>query len=73
VSTQRLAATEFETLDARAEAAVLLVEIAAADPDYFIPHVDLTQIPEYRLMSSAISSERSLTGSPAFQPLGRLP
>jgi enoyl-CoA hydratase/carnithine racemase len=94
VNTRGLAATEFQTLNVRADAAVLFVEIAAppmnllgpdlvrdlvslireaeaedevrvlvfssADPDYFIPHVDLTQVPEYRAEAAKLVGEPSI-------------
>jgi enoyl-CoA hydratase/carnithine racemase len=94
VSTQWAPATELQTLNVRADAAVLFVEIAvppmnllgpelvrdlvslirdaeadeavrvlvfsSADPDYFIAHVDLIQVPEYRAEAAKLVGEPSI-------------
>jgi enoyl-CoA hydratase/carnithine racemase len=45
---------------AEADVSVKVVVFKSADPDYFIPHVDLTQIAEYRAEAAALTGEASI-------------
>jgi enoyl-CoA hydratase/carnithine racemase len=45
---------------AEAEDAVKVVVFKSADPDYFISHVDLTRISEYRAEAAALTGEPSI-------------
>jgi enoyl-CoA hydratase/carnithine racemase len=62
---------EFTTLKTRTEDAVLFAEIDSppinligtalvTDPDFFIPHVDVTKIAEYREAAAKLSGEASI-------------
>jgi enoyl-CoA hydratase/carnithine racemase len=46
--------------DAEAEDAVQVVVFRSADPDYFISHVDVTRIAEYRDAAASLTGESSL-------------
>ena len=48
----------FETLKVSKEGAVLFAE--SADPDYFISHVDVTRIKEYRAEALKLTGEASI-------------
>ena len=45
---------------AEADDAFRVLVFTSADPDYFIPHVDLTQIDEYRAEAAKLTGEASL-------------
>jgi enoyl-CoA hydratase/carnithine racemase len=45
---------------AEADEDVRVLVFSSADPDYFIPHVDLTQVPEYRAEAAKLVGEPSL-------------
>jgi enoyl-CoA hydratase/carnithine racemase len=45
---------------AEADAGVRLLVFRSADPDYFISHVDLTRIPEYRAEAAKLTGEPSI-------------
>ena len=45
---------------AEADDAVQVLVFRSADPDYFISHVDLTQIPEYRAEAAKLTGEASI-------------
>jgi enoyl-CoA hydratase/carnithine racemase len=45
---------------AEADAAVKVLVFASADPDYFISHVDLTRVPEYRAEAARLTGEPSI-------------
>jgi enoyl-CoA hydratase/carnithine racemase len=45
---------------AEAEEAVKVVVFKSADPDYFISHVDLTRVAEYRAEAAALTGEASI-------------
>jgi enoyl-CoA hydratase/carnithine racemase len=45
---------------AEADAAVKVLVFSSADPDYFISHVDLTRVAEYRAEAAALTGEPSI-------------
>ena len=45
---------------AEADASVKVVVFKSADPDYFISHVDLTRISEYRAEAAVLTGEASI-------------
>jgi enoyl-CoA hydratase/carnithine racemase len=45
---------------AEADEAVQVVVLRSADPDYFIPHVDVTHIDEYRAEAAKLTGEASI-------------
>jgi enoyl-CoA hydratase/carnithine racemase len=45
---------------AEADAACSVVVLTSADPDYFISHVDLTQVAEYRAEAAKLTGEASI-------------
>src|SRR3954467_11297870 len=45
---------------AEADDAFRVLVLTSADPDYFIPHVDLTRIDEYRAEAANLTGEASL-------------
>src|SRR6266850_4441166 len=45
---------------AEADAAVQVLVFASADPDYFISHVDVTRINEYREQAAKLTGEPSI-------------
>ena len=45
---------------AEADAACQVLVFASADPDYFIPHVDVTRIKEYREEAAKLTGEASI-------------
>jgi enoyl-CoA hydratase/carnithine racemase len=45
---------------AEVEAAVKVLVFRSADPDYFISHVDLTRVPEYRAEAAKLTGEPSI-------------
>jgi len=45
---------------AEADAACSVLVFTSADPDYFISHVDLTRVPEYRAEAAKLTGEASL-------------
>jgi len=45
---------------AEANDAVSVLVFSSADPDYFIPHVDLTQVTEYRAEAAKLTGEASI-------------
>ena len=45
---------------AEADAACHVVVFASADPDYFISHVDVTRINEYREQAAKLTGEPSI-------------
>jgi enoyl-CoA hydratase/carnithine racemase len=45
---------------AEASEVVRVLVFSSADPDYFIPHVDITRIPEYRNEAARLAGEPSL-------------
>jgi enoyl-CoA hydratase/carnithine racemase len=45
---------------AEADDAVRVVVFKSADPDYFISHVDLTRVPEYRAEAAKLTGEASI-------------
>jgi enoyl-CoA hydratase/carnithine racemase len=45
---------------AEADASVKVVAFKSADPDYFISHVDLTQVPAYRAEAAVLTGEASI-------------
>jgi len=46
--------------DAEADTTLKVVVFTSADPDYFISHVDLTRIAEYRAEAAALTGEASI-------------
>ena len=47
-------------LHAEADEAVRVLVFKSADPDYFISHVDLTKVPEYRAEAAKLTGEASI-------------
>jgi len=45
---------------AEADDAVRVIVFKSADPDYFISHVDLTKVPEYRAEAAKLTGEASI-------------
>ena len=45
---------------AEADDAVRVLVFTSADPDYFISHVDLTQVTEYRAEAAKLTGEASI-------------
>jgi enoyl-CoA hydratase/carnithine racemase len=45
---------------AEADTSVKVLVFKSADPDYFISHVDLTRVPEYRAEAAALTGEASI-------------
>jgi enoyl-CoA hydratase/carnithine racemase len=45
---------------AEADDSLRVVVFTSADPDYFISHVDLTRVPEYRAEAAALTGEASI-------------
>ncbi|MGZ6869295.1 MAG: enoyl-CoA hydratase/isomerase family protein [Frankiaceae bacterium] len=45
---------------AEADASVKVIVFTSADPDYFISHVDLTRVPEYRAEAAVLTGEASI-------------
>src|SRR5262249_58856407 len=45
---------------AEGDPAVKVLVFKSADPDYFIPHVDITRIPEYRQEAARLVGEASI-------------
>src|ERR1700760_2907033 len=45
---------------AEADGSVQVVVFKSADPDYFISHVDLNQVAEYRAEAAALTGEASI-------------
>src|ERR1700722_14159087 len=45
---------------AEADSAVKVLVFKSADPDYFIPHVDVTKISEYRQEAARLVGEASI-------------
>jgi enoyl-CoA hydratase/carnithine racemase len=46
--------------DAEADEAVRVLVFSSADPDFFIPHVDVTKIPQYRAEAATLTGEPSI-------------
>jgi enoyl-CoA hydratase/carnithine racemase len=46
--------------DAEADGAIQVLVFKSADPDYFISHVDVTRIPEYRAEAARLTGEASI-------------
>lgn len=45
---------------AEADTAIKVLVFKSADPDYFIPHVDITRIPQYRQEAAKLTGEASI-------------
>ncbi|HWH96968.1 MAG TPA: hypothetical protein VNS80_01250, partial [Pseudolysinimonas sp.] len=45
---------------AEADDSVKVIVFTSADPDYFISHVDLTRVPEYRAEAAVLTGEASI-------------
>src|SRR4051794_23749028 len=45
---------------AEADKAIKVLVFRSADPDYFIPHVDVTKIKEYRQEAAKLAGEASI-------------
>jgi enoyl-CoA hydratase/carnithine racemase len=56
---------------AEADQAVQVVVFSSADPDYFISHVDVTQVAEYRARAAS-SCWRATCASPRVSPRSSL-
>ena len=53
---------------AEADAACHVLVLASADPDYFIAHVDVTRINEYRAQAVKLTGEASMASTYAPSP-----
>lgn len=46
--------------DAEADDSIKIIVFTSADPEYFISHVDLTRVPEYRAEAAVLTGEASI-------------
>jgi hypothetical protein len=56
------------SLIAEADDAIKVLVFKSADPDYFIAHVDMTQITEYRAEAARLTGEASIGLMPQRKP-----
>jgi enoyl-CoA hydratase/carnithine racemase len=55
---------------AEGDDAVQVLVFTSADPDYFISHVDVTRISEYRESAAKLTGEPALAEAPVRAPVG---